>query len=188
MNSETTKAAKRYSTRELVMMAMTIAVISICSYISIPIPPSGYHVTILNFAVMLIALIFPWDQSAMIIAAWLLLGITGLPVFVSGNAGIGYLTGPLGGYTVSFLPTAVLLSLLRGQKHDRIRCTAATLLTAVLVDLAGTVWLKISGDMPWAAAWAAGFFPFLPLDLVKAVAAAQIAPSFQKIARTQSFL
>ena len=58
--------------------------------------------------------------------------------------------------------------------------------SVVFVDLFGMVWLKFMNNMTWAAAWVAGFFSFIILDLVKAVVAAQIVPAFRKVITDQS--
>ena len=184
MMNETTITQKKFSTYGLVMMAMFAAILCISSYISVPLP-SGYHVTLLNFVILLTALIFPLEQSILIIVVWMLLGIAGVPVFVSGNAGIGYLLSPLGGYTVSFLLVAILLPLLRGKNYNRIRYLIVSLFSVVLIDLFGMAWLKILNGMSWKTAWVTGFFSFILLDIIKAVIAAQIAPAFRHIIHTQ---
>lgn len=51
------------------------------AYISIPLP-TGAHITFLNFIVLLIALVFPWQDSLVITLLWLVLGAIGIPVFI----------------------------------------------------------------------------------------------------------
>ena len=121
MNDSTTVTGKRFTTQRLALMAMFAAILCVSAYISVPLPFTGYHVTFLNFIITLIALVFPLEQSLLISVVWLLLGAVGVPVFIGGNAGIGYLMGPLGGYTIAFILVALLLPLLRGAKYNRIR-------------------------------------------------------------------
>ncbi len=186
MNKTATVTGKKFTTQRLALMAMFAAILCVSAYISVPLPFTGYHVTFLNFIIMLIALIFPLEQSALISIVWLLLGAVGVPVFIGGNAGIGYLMGPLGGYTFSFILVAIFLPLLRGTKYNRIRYTVVSLASVVFVDLFGMVWLKFMNHMPWATAWVAGFFSFIILDLVKAVVVAQIIPAFNRIMQVQT--
>ena len=171
---------KTISTRSLVIMAMFAAVLCVSAYISIPLP-NGSHITALNFIVTIIALIFPLEQSALILIIWTLLGLVGVPVFIGGNAGAGYLFGPLGGFSFAFILIAILVPLIRGQKYNRIIYTIVAIASAVLVDLVGSLWLMVAADMTLKAALLAGFAPFIVLDIVKAVIAAQIAPQFKKI-------
>lgn len=171
---------KTISTRSLVIMAMFAAVLCVSAYISIPLP-NGSHITALNFIVTIIALVFPLEQSALILIIWTLLGFAGVPVFIGGNAGAGYLFGPLGGFSFAFILIAILVPLVRGQKYNRIMYTIVAIASAVLVDLVGSLWLMVAADMTLKAALLAGFAPFIVLDIVKAVIAAQIAPQFKKI-------
>lgn len=181
--NETTITQKKFSTQTLVIMAMFAAVICVSAYISIPLP-NGSHITFLNFITTLVSLLFPGEQAVLIILVWLLLGAVGVPVFIGGNAGIGYLFGPLGGYSFAFLLVAILVPLLRGKKYSRLRYTITALLSVVLVDFVGTVWMMILAHMTWKAAFIAGFLPFIPLDIVKAVISAQLIPAFRHVVHT----
>lgn len=174
---------KPLSTQSLVTMAMFAAVLCVSAYISLPLP-NGSHITFLNFVTTLIALVFPVGQAFLIVLVWVLLGLVGVPVFIGGNAGIGYLFGPLGGYSASFLLIAVLVPLLCGKKYNRVRYTVISVFSVILVDLVGTIWMMILSHMSFQAAFIAGFLPFIVLDLIKAVVAAQIVPAFRRIINT----
>ncbi len=175
----------RISTADMVQMAMFAALLSVSAYISIPLPfPGAPHITLQNFCILLIALLFPWDQALMIVITWMLLGIVGVPVFIGGKAGIGYLvSNPWGGYTVAFLPTVFLMAYLRGKEYKRVRYTIISVLGAVLIDVLGMVYLRFypQSGYNWTMAVTAGFIAFLPLDIIKAVVAAQIVPVFMKL-------
>ena len=108
-----------FSTKSLVTMALFAALLCVSAYISIPLP-NGSHLTLLNFVVLLIAFLFPVGQSALIISVWLLLGAIGIPVFISGASGVGYLFGGWGGYNLAFLVVAILVPLMRGREYRRI--------------------------------------------------------------------
>ena len=58
-------------------------------------------------------------------------------------------------------------------------------LSAVLVDVIGSIWLMYNSGITLKAAFISGFLPFIPLDLVKAVIAAQIVPQLRKVVTTQ---
>jgi biotin transport system substrate-specific component len=171
-----------FTTREIVTMAMFAAILCISAYISISIPvPGSPHVTLLNFVILLIALLFPMYQSLTIIAVWMILGIIGIPVFIGGASGIGYLLSAWGGYTVSYLFVAAGLPLLTGKKYSRIRYTILAIVGALFIDLFGMVWLKMLNGLSWEAAFLTGFVVFLPLDMLKSVVVAQIIPAFKRI-------
>lgn len=179
-NTIPTKTEKLFTTRSLVTMALFTAVLCISAYISIPLP-TGYHITFLNFVIILILLLFPVKKSACIIGLWLIMGCIGVPVFIGGQAGVGYIIASGGGYSVAFFLCAFFIPLMRGKKYQRIRYTLVAIVSAIFVDLVGTVWIMAVTHITFPAAFVVGFIPFIALDLVKAVVAAQIVPAFQKV-------
>lgn len=175
---------QNFSTRTLISMALFAAILCISAYISIPLPlPGSPHLTLLNFVILLVALLFPLQQSFLIVLVWMLLGAIGLPVYIAGASGFGYLIAPWGGYTMTFLLVSLLLPLIRGKKFSRVRYTAASVTGVLVIDLLGMLWLKAaSGDAySWATAFSIGFLAFLPLDLIKAIVVVQIIPAFRRI-------
>ena len=175
-----TKTKSKFSTYSIVMMALFAAILCVSAYISIPLP-NGTHITLLNFVITLIALVFPLAESFFIGLIWMLLGLVGVPVVVGGQAGPGYLVGTYGGISFAFIIIAILVPIFRGKKYNRIRYTIVAMLSAVLVDAVGSLWIMIASGCSIKAAFVAGFLPFIALDLVKAVVAAQIVPAFRKL-------
>lgn len=184
-----TMSKQHFSTHTLISMALFAAILCISAYISIPLPlPGSPHLTFLNFVILLVALLFPLQQSFLIVLVWMLLGAVGLPVYIAGASGFGYLIAPWGGYTMTFLLVALILPLIRGKKYNRVRYTAASIAGVLIIDLLGMLWLKImSGDAyNWPTAFSIGFLAFLPLDLVKAIVVVQIIPAFKRVIPAES--
>ena len=174
-----------FSTQQLVTMALFAALLCVSAYISIPLPiPGAPHITLLNFVIILLPLVFSPVESFLIILVWMLLGAVGLPVFIGGRAGIGYLLAPWGGYTVSYPFTAFLLPPLRGNSYSRIRYTAAAMAGGLFIDIFGMCWLMVMNHLDLKTALLTGLIVFLPLDILKALAAAQIAPALSRAVRT----
>lgn len=180
MNNSITKTKNVFATQNLVLMALFAAVLCVSAYISIPLP-NGSHITALNFVVTLIGLVFTIEQSFLISLVWLLLGAVGVPVFIGGQGGIGYLFGQYGGYSFAFVIIAILLPVFCKRKYNRISFTIAAIISAIFVDVFGSIWIMIIGGINLKAAFIAGFLPFIALDTVKAIVAAQIAPAFRRI-------
>lgn len=173
---------KPFTTVELVMMAMFTAILCVSAYLSIPTPlPNAAHITLLNFMIFLIALIFDLKDSTIIIALWMILGAIGVPVFIGGGSGLGYLFGVFGGYTFSFLIASIVMGLIKGKKYNRLTYTLIAILGAVVIDIIGMIWWKFNGNLGWKTAFLSGFVAFIPLDLVKAVIAAQLVPVFSRL-------
>ena len=172
MNQETKTNKTGFTTKSITMMALFAAILCISAYISIPLPiPGSPHITLLNLVIIVIALLFPLSQSFITILVWMALG----------GSGIGYLTNIFGGYTFSFLVIAIVLPLIRGKKYNRILYTVAAIVGVVLIDIIGMLFWKVNAGLSWKVAFLSGFVAFIPLDLVKAVIAAQIIPAFRKV-------
>lgn len=172
----------KFTTIELVMMAMFTAILCVSAYLSIPTPlPNAAHITLLNFMIILIALVFELRDSTIIIALWMILGAVGVPVFIGGGSGLGYLFGVFGGYTFSFIIASIVIGLIKGKKYNRLTYTLFAILGVVIIDIIGMIWWKFNGNLTWKVAFLSGFVAFIPLDLVKAVIAAQIVPLFTRL-------
>ena len=173
---------KPFTTVELVMMAMFTAILCVSAYLSIPTPlPNAAQITLLNFMIILIALVFDLKDSTIIIALWMILGAIGVPVFIGGGSGLGYLFGVFGGYTFSFIIASIIIGLIKGKKYNRLTYTIFAIIGVVVIDIIGMIWWKFNGNLNWKTAFLSGFVAFIPLDLVKAVVAAQLVPLFKKL-------
>lgn len=184
MNSKNSKSLKRstLTVKNLVLCSLFAALLCISAYISIPTPlPMAPKITMINFVLFLIALLFPVYESFLIVLVWFLLGCIGIPVFIGGGAGIGYLIAPYGAYTWAFPLVAIILPLIRGKKYNRIRYTICAIIGVLIIDVIGMFYLMHISGYNLATGFAMGFLPFIPLDLVKAVVVAHIIPAFKKV-------
>ena len=184
MNSSNSKPIVKspITTKKLVLCAFFAALLCISAYISIPTPlPMAPKITMINFVLFLIALLFSVYESFLIVLVWFLLGCIGIPVFIGGGAGIGYLIAPYGAYTWAFPIVAIVLPLIRGKKYSRIRYTICAVIGVLIIDVVGMLYLMYISGYNLATGFTMGFLPFIPLDLVKAVVAAHIIPAFRKV-------
>lgn len=172
--------SRPFNTHTLVMMALFATILSLSAYITIPLP-TGAHLSLLNFVVLLIALVFPMKQSFVVVLVWLLLGSVGVPVFALGNAGVSYLVGNWGGYNFSFLLIALIVPLFCRRKYNRIYYTIVAVFAVFFIDISGAVWLMFVTKLSAMQAFLIGVLTFLPLDILKAVVVAQIVPQFKRI-------
>lgn len=178
----TNNSTQLLSTKRLVLCSLFAALLCVSAYLSIPTPlPMAPKITLMNFMVFLIALLFPVTEAFLIGLVWFLLGVVGLPVFVGGGSGIGYLIAPYGAYTWAFIGVFILLPLIRGKKYNRIWYTICGVIGVLLIDIIGMLWLKHAMNYDLKTALLTGFIPFIPLDLIKAVVVAQIIPAFKKV-------
>ncbi|OUM92515.1 MAG: hypothetical protein BAA04_12180 [Firmicutes bacterium ZCTH02-B6] len=194
--------------RQLALVAMFAAVTSVLAWIRIPLPFSPVPITGQTFGLMLAGLLLGPRLGALSQTVYLLMGVIGLPVFAGGQAGLGVLLGPTGGYLWGHIAGAYIAGLVAGPDpagaaprpmpataggrlpgglpRGRIGL-ARTLTGAVLGGIAavyalGVVQLAIVTGMDWPAAVLAGAVPFLPGDLVKAAVAATVAMRLAPVA------
>ena len=88
-------------TRTIAYVAMTIAIIAVSAWVTVPIGPVPF--TLQMFAVTFALLILKPKQAISAIAGYLALGAIGVPVFSGMRGGIGVLMGPTGGFLWGYL-------------------------------------------------------------------------------------
>lgn len=169
-------------------MALMAAILCVSSYINIPLPFSPVPITAQILIVNLIALLLKPKQATITIAVWLLLGLVGLPVFSGGRGGFGVLAGPTGGFAISYLLMAFVVSFFCEKcKKDYQKFLILIALGIPLMYVIGVSWMKVVTNVTWPVAWLTGALPFLPGDIVKAVAAIFIAKPLYSITRKQDW-
>lgn len=170
----------KFSTVQLTKMALMVAFVSVASYIVIPLPFTAISITGQTLAINLVALVLTPAETGFAMMSYWILGLVGAPIFAGGTSGPGKMFGPMGGYYIGFVVAAVLISILKGKKYNIIRYVLVTVCVGmpVLYGIA-FVWMKIVGEMTWKAAFLGGVLPFIPLDIVKCVAATAIAKPIQ---------
>ncbi len=178
----------KITTMSLTKAALLTALLCASAYISIPIGPSP--ITLQTLIVNLIAFLLTPYEAFFSILAYILLGAAGLPVFSGGVGGVGKLFGPTGGYILAFLVSAPLMAWIKnfavkavnrfGKKDSAVKEVTAYSLTAIIVGMTivyilGTAYMKLSIGATWLETLSVAVIPFIPLDLVKCIAAALIA-------------
>ena len=156
-----------------------------CAYISINLPFSPVPITGQTLGVLLIAMALGRVRGMAVVAAYLLEGAAGLPVFAGGKAGAAWLIGPTGGYLIGFLAAAFIAGYLadRGWDKSYLKSVAAMTIGTAVIFVCGLAWL--SRFVPDSAILATGLVPFIPGAIVKIGLAAVILPSIWKFVKRQ---
>lgn len=158
--------------RSIAAAALFSGLIAALALVAIPLGP--VPLTGQSFGVMLAGSLLGPRLGALAVLGYLLLGLAGLPVFAGGQAGVAVLFGPTGGYLWGFAAGAAVIGLLADARRDR--PAWQTLLGMALggigvVYALGVIQLGRFYGWPLMKALAVGVVPFLPGDLVKALAA-----------------
>lgn len=176
------RGANVSKTAEMTKMALMVAMNCVSAYIIIPLPFSLSPLALQTMIVNLTGYVLNAKQAFMTMLVYLLVGLAGVPVFTGGSAGPGKLFGPTGGYIIGFLFTAVFLAYFRGEKYNFKRYALLGCVIGIpLIYVFGVVQLKLITGMGWDKAIMTGALPFIPLDIVKCLAAAVIAGPINRI-------
>lgn len=165
-------------TRSISFGALSIAIIAVSAWITIPIGPIPF--TLQMFAVTFAILVLTPKQCLSAIAGYLALGALGVPVFSGMRGGIGVLMGPTGGFLWGYLIGAAaacaLLALFRARGIDNFAVSvSAGLVFTVIAYVCG--WAQYMGvaHVGPAASFAVTVAPFIVVDVLKIVAATAVA-------------
>ena len=176
------RGASVNKTAEMTRMALMVAMNCVSAYIIIPLPFSLSPIALQTLIVNLTGYVLNAKQAFMTMLVYLLVGLAGVPVFTGGSAGPGKLFGPTGGYIIGFLFTAVFLAYFRGEKYSFKRYALLGCVIGIpMIYVFGVLQLKLITGMGWDKAIMTGALPFIPLDIVKCLAAAVIAYPINRI-------
>ena len=151
-------------TRDLTYIALFSVLMAVCAWISIPVTAVSF--TLQTFAIFAALMTLGGRRGTYAVAAYLMLGAVGLPVFSNFQGGAGVLLGATGGYILGFLAYWGLTA-----RRDTPAARLLACLTGLLVCYAfGTGWflaVYTGGETSLGAALALCVAPFVVPDLVK---------------------
>lgn len=158
-------------------VALGVAVVALSARWTLPVPGSSVPQSAQTLAVALLGA-FGARAAAATLAAYVLVGALGLPVFSDGGSGWSHLLGPTGGYIVGFLVAGTLVGALAdARKLAKWTVALGALVLAHLVILTlGWAWLATS--IGAREAFRTGVAPFLVGGLVKSALGAPLAAAW----------
>ena len=138
--SKTTKSTKnRAFIYDLVLISVSAALITICSWISIPLGPVPF--TLQTLGILAVMLTIGGRRGTIAILVYLALGAVGVPVFAGFGGGVGILFGSTGGYIWGFLLIGLIYILFTRLFGKKIVVKVAALILGLIVCYAfGTAW------------------------------------------------
>lgn len=178
-----TESAVKINKSSLLFSAVKIlggsALLALSAHFGIMLPFSPIPITGQTLVLILLSLSFGRKDASAMVLAYLIEGLSGLPVFAN-VSGITVLFSPTFGYLISFLAAAYIIGFFADKA-----CLKSTAWTALAVFLGQTV-IYLFG-MAWLAFFvpidkllALGFFPFVMGDLIKGAAAILLFPALRK--------
>lgn len=171
--------------RGLILGISATLVIALASHIAFPLPFTPVPFTLQPLAVLGVGLWLGPVSGFFATLAYLVEGALGLPVFSpTGFGGVAQLLGPTGGYLLAYPLVAAtaggLTSTLKCRIPVFVAATLACLTATLFLFTAGASWLAWETHLSVHQAWVAGVAPFLPGDVIKALAAAGMYRAFHR--------
>ena len=170
---------KHLQAKQLAVCALFAALTAVCSQIQIPLPAIPINLAL--FAVHLCAALLAPRYAALSMAAYILLGAVGVPVFASFGSGPAVLFGKTGGYIIGYILCVAIVGLL----SRRLGFTFPKLCLSMVIGVAvcyvfGTAWFMVISGLNLATSLSYCVLPFLPGDAVKILLAAFLALRLRK--------
>jgi biotin transport system substrate-specific component len=174
------------SLRGVAFSAVFAALVVVFGYVSIPLGFTPVPITLQTLAVMLAGGLLGARYGFFSMILIVVLTALGFPL-LQGKGGLSALLGPTGGYVVMW-PFAALLI---GYFVNKVKGAGwlSYVLIFLVMEIFGSLLLYVSG-VPWLAhalgltmdkALAGGFYPYIPGDTIKAVAAALITVTLRQV-------
>ena len=170
-------------TKDIALMGMCIALLAICSFISVP---TTVPFTLQTFGVFVVLLLLGGKNGTIAIPGYIILGAIGVPVFAGFSGGFSVILGMTGGYILGFLLTGIAYMLATKYLGEGLVVRIGALIVGLaLCYTFGTIWfIKVYamqvGSIGTMAALSMCVFPFLIPDAIKLIAAVIVAQRVKK--------
>ena len=174
-----------FTTYDLILSALFIALITIGAFVKIPIGP--VPITLQFMFVLLAGQILKPKNAAITLIIYMLMGLLGLPVF-SGGGGLSYVLTPTFGYILGFVFAAIAVSFIshKGKRSFKVMIIA-NFVGFVLVYLCGLGYyillnlLYFKKIVDLSALLLVGFVVFIPTDVAFCLLTAFISKRMKPI-------
>ena len=170
---------KKITIQNMCFIALMTALMCVLAPFSIPIGP--IPLSLASLVVYFITYVLgPWKGAASVLL-YILIGMTGVPVFSGYSGGLAKLVGPTGGYIAGFVFVALAGGIIiKKCKYNIWLSMIGLVIGTVLLYLLGTAWFIYLTHMSISNALKLCVLPFLIGDSIKIIAATLLG----KIVRT----
>jgi biotin transport system substrate-specific component len=174
MGTSSTVMVRDTRTTALGVIGFAVA-LAAASQVAIPVPGTPVPMTMQPLVVALAGLWLGPAAGATSMALYLVAGAAGLPVFAPmGAPGFARLLGPTGGYLWAYPVAALVAGLVSTRRRTFAFRALAAAAAIAMIHVGGFVQLLVlTGSAERAIAL--GATPFLPLDVLKVLAAAALS-------------
>lgn len=172
MNSHAVTADKEIITNRaanaVIGVVFFILATALGAYVRIPVAGSPVPITLQTFFVVLAGAVLGRRLGIASQLGYLMLGVSGIPVFQGASFGIAHILGPTGGYLAGFVLAAYLVGWLTGFKGSNIYWIIASFIVGnIALYTLGVLWLMILYKINISSAVSIGILPFIPGEALK---------------------
>lgn len=170
--------------RRLAYIGICVALIAVCSWITIPMV---IPFTLQTFAIFFTLMTLGGKDGTIAIFIYILSGTIGLPVFSGFKGGLGVISGATGGYIFGFIFSALIFWLFEKMSRGNKVVAVISIISGLIVCyFCGTLWyMKIFSDsgnrIGFFAVLTTCVFPFIIPDFVKITLSFIISNKIKKI-------
>jgi biotin transport system substrate-specific component len=175
---------------DVVLVAAGAGLIAGAAQVAIRLPFTPVPITGQTFAVLLVGASLGTVRGGSSALLYVLLGVTGVPVYAHAAHGFAVIGGASGGYLVSYPFASALVGWLSERRWDRRFSSAirAMLTGNVVIYLFGLPWLAVVLHTGLEKTLELGLYPFVPGDTFKLYLAAAALPVAWRIAARDPLL
>jgi biotin transport system substrate-specific component len=163
----------RLKAQDIVIVALFSTLTAIGSFIHVLLPFNPVPITLQTLFTYMAGALLGSYLGALSQLIFILVGVSGLPVFAGGNAGLSVLIGPTGGYLVGFIVGAFTIGMMTEVKNNNgfLWLLMCMMVGTTIIYTFGVVqlmnWMKI--DLETAVFM--GVLPFIAGGLLKMLVA-----------------
>ena len=170
--------------RRTLTAALFVLLTTAGAYVALPVPWTPVPMTLQPLFVLLSGLVLGPSAGAASMAAYVLLGVSGVPVFAAIPAGPAALVGPTGGFILAFPLASGLCGWLAGPRQAGApRILLALMAGLLVIYLAGAAQLALLTGSPLMTVFRTAVLPFALGDSIELLVAMAIALRLRSRAR-----
>lgn len=195
-SSQSEASKNRAFIYDLVLISISAALITVCSWISIPIGPVPF--TLQTMGILAVMLTVGGRRGTLSVLVYLALGACGLPVFAGFKGGAASFIGPTGGFLIGFVFAALVYWLFEKILFRKLMTSAVktwifaainSVIFEVVMYLIGVIWFMSvyaaqTGPVGLATVMSWCVIPFIIPDIVKLAVAVIIGERAGKLVKS----
>lgn len=181
---EATMIRNRQKVINISYISVCVALMAICSWISIP---TAVPFTLQTFAVFLTVGLIGGKRGTMAVLIYILLGAIGIPVFPGFVCGIHIILGYTGGYIIGFLFSGLIMWAMETLLGKKMWVLGLSMFLGLIACYAaGTIWFMVfytrtEGAIALSTVLGWCVIPFILPDLIKIALALTLSKQLRRV-------